>query len=342
MPVAAKTINVLGATAKLETNYATAETLTTTDGLLLTFPDRNVGSIVQVAYAFDGQVGINPGNLGNAALAQPGGKSFTGPLPMRFKGAGAAYNTTVTPALAHLMLQIAGFTGTLSTTSGAESWTYAPTAATTAYKSATMDLYARGEKWPLKGVVTDWEFTFDNPAPPTHTFTISGIANGDVTDVALPTITYPANTVLPPNANGISMVIGDFTTNAVVYSGSFRLGRTIEPRVALTSGTGHEGFIPGGRNPELTVVVEDTAFVASPYHSAAGLDPIKLREAATPITVSVKFGSTQYNRWKLTLSNAQLFNVTPTAVNRAAAWELVFRPSTSTPVADDDLSVLFD
>lgn len=340
MPAVAKTINVLGAIGKLETTYGTAVSLATTDGVLLTYPDRNVGAIVNVDYSFDGDVGINPGNLGRQPLSAPGGKSYTGDLPMRLKGSGAAYTTAVTPALAHLMLPICGFdAGTLSTST---SWTYAPVSPTAAYKSATMTLYARGEAYALKGVVGNWAFSFDNPGPPTHTFSISGMESSAITDVTLPSITYPNLSVDPPSANGITLVIGSFTTNAVAYSGSFNLNRVVEPRVALTSGTGHEGFIPGGYNPELTLVVEATAFVGSPYHTSAGLDPWLLRQAATKISVSVQFGSTQFNRWKLSLSNAQLFRVTPTAVNRAACYELVFRPSASTPIALDDLAVLFD
>lgn len=342
MPALAKSINVIGALAKLESTYGTAVSLTTTsDGFLLSLPDRS-GIPLNVGYAFDGRVGVNPGNLSDLPLSAPGGKSYTCDMPIRFKGSGAAYSASVVPPNAHLALQIAGFDAAVTTTTTVEKWTYTPGVVTSAYKSATFGLYSRGELWAAKGAVADWSFTFDNPGPPTHTFAVSMIANGDVTDVTLPSITYSGNSVDPPNANGITAVIGSFTTNAVVYSGSFRLNRAIEPRVALTSGTGHEGFVPGGYSPELTLQVEDTAFVGSPYHTTAGLDPIKLREAATKITVSVQFGSTQYNRWKLTLSNAQLSNVVPSSNGRAACWDLTFKPSASTPIALDDLSVVFD
>lgn len=342
MPALAKSINVIGALAKIESTYGTAVALTTTsDGFLLSYPDRS-GAPLNVDYAFDGTVGVNPGNLSDLPLSAPGGKSYSIDLPVRFKGAGAAYSASVVPPQAHIALQICGFDAAVTTTTTVEKWTYTPQVVTSAYKGASFGLYSRGELWAMKGALADWSFTFDNPGPPTHTFALKAIANGDVTDVALPSITYSANSTDPPNANGITAVIGSFTTNAVVYSGSFRLNRTIEPRVALTSGTGHEGFVPGGYKPELTLQVEDTAFVGSPYHTSAGLDPIKLREAATKITVSVQFGSTQYNRWKLTLSNAQLFNVQPAANGRAACWDLTFKPSASTPIALDDLSVVFD
>lgn len=341
MPAVAKTINVLGAIAKIETTYGTSIALNATDGFLLTYADRNVGAPLNIEYAFDGQVGINPGNLGNQPLVAPSGKSFTGDLPVRFKGAGIAYTAAVKPALADIALQIAGFTGALTTTTSAEAWVYTPTPATSAYKSACFNVYARGEFWPLKGVVANWSYTFSDPQPPVHTISISGIANGDVTDVTLPAITYPHLTVDPPNASAVAIVIGSYTTNVVCYSGSFNLNRTVEPRVALTGSAAHEGFIPGGYNPELTLVVEASAFVATPFHTSAGLDPIKLREAATKITVSLQFGSTQYNRWIHSFANCQLFKVTPTAVNRAAAWELVFRPSNSSPISADDMTVSF-
>ena len=344
MPAAVKLINVLGALAKIETTYGTAVTLaTTSDGLLLSYPDRNVGAPITISYAFDGKVGVNPGNLSELPLSQPGGKSFTGDLPVRFKGAGVAYSASAKPAPADVLLRISGLSSTLVTTSGSESYTYAPQSPTAAYSSATMGLYARGELWPLKGVIANWSCSFDNPGPPTHTFSISGIANGDVTDVTLPSITYPHLTIDPPNANAVSLVVGSFTTNAVLYGGSFNLNRTIEPRVALTSSTGHEGFIPGGYAPELTLTLEATAFVGSPYHTSAGLDPIKLREAATKLTtVSVTFGSTQYNKWTISLANAQLFNVQPSANGRAACWDLTFKPSASSPIAVDDFTVVFN
>lgn len=333
MPAAAKLINVLGALAKIQTASGTAATLSTTaDGLLLQYPDRNVGAPLTLNYSFDGQVGVYPGNLGSLPLSPPGGKSFTWEAPVRFKGKGAAYATTTTAADAHLLLQIAGFTGSF----GASAWTYTPTPATTAPKYATMACYARGELWPLKECIANWSFTASDPAPPTHTFSISGIANGDVTDVTLPSITYNDTTVLPPVASGMSITIGSFTTNAVVYSVNFALNRTIEPRVALTSGTGHEGFIPGGINPQITVQVEATAFVGSPYHTSAGLDPIKLKEAGTAIAFSYQCGSTQYNRWKVSSTAAQLLTVVPSANGRVACWDLTFQ------FPGEDISVVFD
>jgi hypothetical protein len=343
MPALAKAINILGALAKIETTYGTAVALaTTSDGLLLSYADRNFGAPLNIDYAFDGSVGVNPGSLSDLPLSAPGGKSFSGDLPLRFKGSGAAYSASVKPAAADIALRICGLSATLSTTTGAESYTYAPQSPTAAYESATMDLYARGEKWPIKGVIADLSMAFDSPAPPIITLAVRGFSNGNVVDAVLPNITYPHLSVDPPNANGITLVIGSFTTNAVAYSGSFRLQRVIEPRVALTSGTGHEGFVPGGYKPELTVQVEDTAFVGSPFHTSAGLDPILLKEAATKITVSLQFGSTQYNRHKITLSNAQLFNVQPSSNGRAATWDLTFKPSASSPIALDDLSWLFN
>lgn len=340
MPAVAKTINVLGAIGKLETTYGTAVSLATTDGVLLTYPDRNVGAIVNVAYSFEGDVGINPGNLGRQPISPPGGKSYSGDLPMRLKGSGAAYTASVVPSLAHLMLPISGFdAGTLSTST---SWTYAPVSPTAAYKSATMTLYARGESYNLKGVVANWAYTFDNPGPPTHTFTISGMQSSAVVDATLPSITYPNLSVDPPSANGITFTWGSFTTNAVVYSGSFNLNRVVEPRVALTSGTGHEGFIPGGYSPELTLVVEATAFAGGATPTSAGYDPFLVYEAATKLALSIQFGSTQFNRWTHSFSNMQIAKPpVPMAVGRAACYQLVLRPSASTPIALDDMSVAF-
>ena len=124
MPALAKNINILGALAKIETTYGTAVALaTTSDGLQLSYPDRNAGAPLTLNYAFDGAVGVNPGSLSNLPLVAPGGKSFTGQLPIRFKGAGAAYSASVTPSAAHLLLQIAGFDAAVTTTTTVEKWT---------------------------------------------------------------------------------------------------------------------------------------------------------------------------------------------------------------------------
>lgn len=340
MPAPAKLISVFGALAKLETTYGTQVTATTTaDGFLLSYSDRNVGAPVSLNYAFDGSYQVAPGTLGNAKRIAPSGKTIQGDLPHRFVGAGTTYTTALFPS-AHVLLRAAGFDATL----GTGKYTYTPTAYSATYASASMDFYARGEKWPAYGVLANWSYSWDGLAPPTHTFAVRGIA-GAVTDVTLPAITGGGGYGLSyqaPGAAGCTIVIGSFTTNAVAKSGSFNLNRDLVERVRGSASGGHMGFAPGGRKPEYRIVVEDTAFVGSPYHTSAGLDPVLLREAATEISVSVKFGSVAYNNWLHTMSTAQLVDVIPQADGPVALWELVFQPNPSTYTANDDMSILFD
>ena len=340
MAAPAKTINVLGALAKLETTYGTQVTATTTaDGFLLSYTDRNQGAPVTVGYAFDGSYQVAPGTLGNAKRVPPSGKFIQGDLPHRFVGAGATYTTAVFPS-PHVLLRASGFDATLA----AAKYTYTPTAYSATYASASVDLYARGEKYPAYGVLANWSYQWDGLAPPTHTFSIKGIS-GAVTDVTLPSITGAGGyglSVLPPGSAGLTLVIGSFTTNAVGIRGAFNLNRDLAERVAGTASGGHLGFVPGGRKPEFRVTVEDTAFVGSPYHTSAGLDPFLLREAGTEIACSIKFGSVANNEWTHTMSTAQLVDITPSANGPTACWDLVFQPNPSTLIATDDMSILFD
>lgn len=341
MGVPAKLVQVLALLGKEESSYGTAVAVTTTaDGIQLQFENRDY-PWVTLDYAFDGDLGPSVGNLGTVLRAGPTGRSFTYDAPTRAKPAGAAYTASVVPSI-HRLLKASGFDAALTSTTSAEKWTYTPTAPGTGYTSLTVELYGRGEKCHGIGVLSDWSMDFPNGAPPMHRFALRGYLNANISDVATPSVTYPLTTIQAPLASAVTLVIGSYTTNAVLYSGSFSLGREIQPRVALTGSGGHLGFVPRGRQPEMKLVVEASALVGTPFHTSAGLDPYQLRDAATGIAVSAQFGTTQYNRYKVALNQAQLVNVVPTVVNGLACNELSFRGYTSTPVAADDLTVTFD
>ena len=140
----------------------------------------------------------------------------------------------------------------------------------------------------------------------------------------------------------MSVTLGSFSSNAVLYSCSFQLQRELQPRVALTGAGGHLGFVPRGRAPQITITIEEPALQGSPYHAAAGIDPYKLAEAATVLAFSIQFGSTQYNRWRLGFAQAQVIDARPTVVNGVACVEIDIAAHTSTPVAGDDISIVFD
>ena len=340
MPVPAKLVTLLGLLGKEEATYGTAIALTTTsDGLLMQFSDRNVGAPATIEYAYDGDLGPSVASGAMTKRAAPAGRSFRASLPFRAKGAGAAYAAATVPNV-HKILKACGFDAALTSTTSVEKWTYTCTPEGTTYASLTLNAYARGELWAAAGVVGTLGIAFENQAPPIWTMDARGIASAP-TDAAVPTITYPSFATIPPLASSATVVMGSFTTNAVVLGGSFSFNRGIDnPRVPIT-GT-HLGFVPSGRGPRLTFTVEATAFVGSPFHTSAGLDPTLLREAATSIAVSVAFGSTQYNRYTIALAQAQLVNVTPANNGPSATVTLEFAGHGSTAVLNDDCTITFD
>lgn len=341
MPAPAKLVQILALVGKEETTYGTAVALATTaDGIQLQFENRDYPTIKPI-FDFDGDLGPSVGNLGTVLRAAKAGRSFTYEAPTRAKGGGAAYTASVLPSI-HRLLKAAGFDAALTTTSAAEKYTYTPTAPGTTYTSLTTNLYAHGHLYAGIGVLSDWAFEWPNAGPPIHRFNLSGYFSADVSDASAPTVTYPLTSVQAPLANAVSLVLGSLTTNAVAYSGSFRLQREILPRVARTASGGHLGFIPRGRIPEATVVLEATALVGTPFTSSTAFDPYKLEETGQSIAFSVQFGSTQYNRWKLAFPQAQVVDINPTVVNGIACVELTIRGYTSTPVAADDITVTFD
>jgi hypothetical protein len=341
MPAPAKLWQIAGLTAKEEATYGVAVALTTTaDGVQMQYDNRDMPWLT-LNYTFDGDLGPAVGNLGTVLRAGKGGQSVTFEAPTRAKGYGTAYSATNKPSI-HALLKAAGFDAASVTTASAEKWTYTPTAPGVGYTSLTANLYGRGELAALTGVLCDWSFDAPSAQPPMHRFAMSGLLNADISDVTTPTITYPNTAVQPPLAQNVTLVVGNFTTNAVAKSCSFALGREIMPRAALSGTTGHLGFIGRGRMPEAKVVLESTALVSTPFHSAAGFDPYQIDQDASSFSFSIQFGATQYNRWKLSFPQAQVVAIAPQVVDGVACMELTIRGYCSTPVAADDVSVLFD
>lgn len=339
MPAPAKVLHVLALVAKKEASYGAGATFsTTTDGVLLQYTDKNVGAPVTLEYAFDGAMGPSVSSLAQSERVSPSGRSMRGDFPMRFRGPGATYASTVVPSI-HAHLEAAGLTASLA--SGA--YTYTPTPPGTGYASLAYEMYARGEKWPARGVLCNLAFSFENPAPPLFTFASRGISDALPTDVTAPAVTYPT---LPatPLSSGLLFTFGNFTSG-VVYSGSFDMGRSIDAaRVALTASGGHLGFVPDLRNPVLRVVLEQTAFTtASPWHAAASFNPYQLREAATKLPLQLAYahpGYTVGNSIALLGDAAQLIDVQPRNTGPVATVELSFGFVPTTPGGNNDFRLV--
>lgn len=343
MAAPAKLLHVLGLLAKEESTYGTFVALaTTSDGIQLQYNDNYVAAPFSIDYAFDGDLGPGVATLGTIKRVAPSGRSVKGDLPHRMRPGGAAYSATVVPS-GHRLLKASGLDAAVTTTTSAEKWVYTPTAANAAYASLSAELYTRGEKWPVAGILSDFKIEFGNPAPPIWTFMCQGILNALPTDVSAPTITYPLQTVAPPLASSIQLTLGNFTSaNAVVMSGSFEFKRTLFPRVALSGASAHLGFVPGDRTPVLKVVLEATALTGSPFTAAAAFDPYNLRDSAQNLAVTLVFGATQYNRYTLAMPQAQVIDVQPGNNGPIATVELTIVPYVSAVQLNDDFTLTFD
>ena len=333
----AKLLNTKALLAKLEATYGTAIAVTSTaDGQLLALGDRTQ-AIVTPNWVYDGAVGPAPGNLGMLKRVAAVGRSATITVPMRAKGAAATYAATVLPNI-HTMLKICGMDSTLN--SG--TYTYTPTPDSITYSSATMEAYARGQKWTSRGVIGS--FSIDAPnagAIPLWTFDCRGILDTAVADAAIVAPTYPTLTTAEPTATGITLSIGSFVA-PTVKSWSFKMNRSIEnPRLDMTAADIHQGFVPAGYEPEFRVTVDSTALTYP--NSTSGFDPYKARLNGEAFALALTVGGTALNRWKLNMATAQLAEFTENGEGPVATTELVFRPYNSTPIVQTDcFTVVFD
>jgi len=329
MPYPGKLINTKALLAKLEATYGTAVAVTATaDGQLLALSDRNA-SVFSIDYAYAGDVGVAPGNLGMLKRVPAYGRTANGTVPMRAKGAGTTYAATVLPNI-HVMAKLSGLDSTL----GGGFYTYTPTADSITYASGTMELYDRGEKWTLRGALGSVGFDINGAGIPTWLFDVRGILSTAITDSAVAAPTYPTLTTQEPVATGLVLSLGNYVT-PVVRSASFRMNRTIDnPRLDLTAADAHQGFAPSGYDPEFRVTVESSSLVAPT--AAGGFDPYVMRNTAEAIAINLTVGSTSFNRWKFAGPQAQLKEFVLGNDGPVATTELVFQLYNSTPIIQTD------
>lgn len=335
----AKTITVIGLLAKIEASYNAGGSLSTsTDGIQL-----NEWAEFSPEYANDGARAAPPGTTGYQRRVASSGRTGSPTFKIEPKGAGAAYSASVVPH-GHVLRRAAGFDAAVTTTGGSEKWDYTPSAGPTGYASLVASLYGRGELYPFTGVYLDYSVGADGPVIPIEEYAAHGLL-GDATDVSVPTITYPLGAIDPPKSVGASLFsLGNFT-GAILRKWSFKLGRTIGPRLNQNTAAGHAGFGVVRRTPQLEVTVEATTRQTTPFHAATAIDPDKLYDAATSLAVAINIGSTQYNRWKLTGPAAQI--MTPPryegeADNGAAVWSLTLQLNPSAINLNDEVKITYD
>lgn len=342
MPAApAKLLHILGLLWKEEATYGTAIALTAgTDGAQLYYKDRNVGAPLQYAYLYDGNIGPSIGALGNLKRIGPSGLSLKGPLPFLMRTSGAAYSAAVVPSL-HRPLKASGFDATVDITGGAEKWTYSPTAGGSTFTSLTANLYTRGEKLIAIGVVGSIKLDAPDLAPPVWSFDFNGIGTLP-TDSACPVITYPNAAVAPTPAANFQLTMGSLVTNAVVRKSSFDLARKVKERLNQSAAGSHAGFAPDDRDPIMTVTLERTALVGTPFTSASAFDAWNLRDSGQNIAAILQYGSAQYLRTKINFPQAQVIDVKDSNDGPVATVDLTIAAYNSTPTSNDDVTIVCD
>lgn len=333
MAAPAKRSLIYGFTFKKETTYGTAVTpVNTDDGVQMQFNDRYQASMGIEAFDFDGTLGPSPASLGETLRVAPSGKSISADIPIRFRGPGAAYSASELPD-GYSLMEAAGFTWTLDATAASEKFTAVPSADAAQPVSGTGYYYGHGELRKSAGTIANWSYTFDNQAPPIHMFKLMGIFEGALSDVSVPTITYANAAITPPLAGQVALDIGG-VSSFVLYSGSFDNGREVDnPRVPLNNSGTHLGYLPGGRAPRLRLVIERPALSVYNYETK--------RDTAVAETLSLTFGSVQYNKWAHSFTKAQLISATPTTRNSVATLDLEFAMACTTPTTEDDQSLVW-
>lgn len=342
MPFPAKTANVSGLLALIEGSYGVFGTPSAaTDGILLALSDRYPG-LVKKSWLYDGALGPAPGNTGMLPRNIKEGPAFEAEFPVRMKGYGAAYSAANKPNI-HTLLLISGLDGAFSGGVGSEKWTYTITSDSSVASSASIHYYHNGQVYPGTGALASMSYDARGGGPPLFKFATKMIQNSDVIDASLPSITYPNLTVFEPNAFGGVFTLGSFLT-ANVRAVTFTSGRGLETvRPNLNGASRHLGWVSTGWDSRMTITIERTAFVGSPFHTSAGINYYKLAEAATQVVGLVQFGTVQYNRMKHNFPTMQMDEPTEGNDGGVATVDLSWVFNSSTPGSTYDwTNIVFD
>lgn len=341
MPFPAKTKNVSALAMKTEATYGTYTAPSfATDAILLALSDRYTG-LVKKSWMYDGKIGPAPGHLGQLPRNTKVGAQLEADFPMRMKGFGAAYSAANRPNV-HVPFVISGMDGTFSGSVGTEKWTYTITDDASLESSASFDYQNGGQIYKGAGALANLSYEARGGGPPLFKFAVKAIQASDVVDGALSAATYPNLSVMEPNAFGGVFTLGAYLT-AAVRSCSFESGRGLDTvRPNLNGASSHLGWLATEWNPRLTVTIERTAFVGSPFHTASGIDYYKLAEAATQVVGLIQFGTVQYNRMKHNLPLMQLADASEGNDGGVATVDLMWEPVSSAPNNYDFMNFVFD
>ncbi len=325
--------------AKVETTYNTDSTpVAATDAMHIMKPYAPPA----ISHLFDGKRTVQNAGYGFIQSAAKIGRSAKGSLKFQAKGNAAAYTSSavLVPNI-HQYIKASGFDATVTTTGGSEKWTFAPTPPVTAPTSLSQYHEYQGELFKILGSYCDMTINIDGVGIPTWEFSYVGTLAGAPTTQALESGTYHTQTVIPPAAATASCLAWTPFSAAVMRSATFRMNRKIDnPRANFNGAAGHSGFTPGTHEPELEMLIE--------AESLASLDPYAVALAATAgQTLTLTFGATQYNRWKLQFNTGfQIMDIELVQEDPTALWRIKGSPYNSNSGAGSGvasgIAVVFD
>ncbi len=227
-------------------------------------------------------------NLAGSAMGRygqevPVGRWMNIEITAALKGTGAAYTASVKPEV-DVLLRACGLTGTVGGSTGAETLTYSM--ASTGFESCTLWVYSGSKLYKVNGVRGSVNFMFTPGQVPTAVFTMRGYL-ASVTQLDLPTISYPYSTIIPPVVKGAGL-----TLNSVDPAGFDDLSLDLGCKtVDLPNGNDADGFagvVVTDYDPRIKLTIERAALSA--------FDPYTLHQNGTRFAWDWSVGTVQYNQ----------------------------------------------
>ncbi len=229
--------------AKVETTEGTMETITVTEAGILASDVKFEADFKQN----DRNIMLN--SLSNVAPTM-GARSANITFKAELKGAGAAYSSSVKPALSPYLLGC-GMAETIVATSGSESATYLP--ASSGLKSLTIWVYEDGKIKKARGCRGTYKISGKVGEPVYIDFTFTGVYDSTV-DSALVSPTFEAT--VPPVLMGSTLSL-DSVTTLVAESFGIDIGNSINLRNSIGAADGYLSALLTSRKPTGSLNPED-------------------------------------------------------------------------------------
>jgi hypothetical protein len=213
-------------------------------------------------------------------------------INLEARGAGSAYAADNLPEADPFWLA-SGYSSSLVVTSNEETVTYTP--ADSGHKGVTIWAYAAGNVYKINGARCNPVIPMTPGALGILRFEIQGWMTTAPSVAAVPAITYSAAVPIP-SVGTATLVFGGWTPD--IISAEWNGGNVITRSDSVNKANGIAGFDISEHNPILSLSAKAVAL--------ATFDPYARRAAKTTNTISLVYGSMQYNKMTLASSNSYL------------------------------------